>query len=239
MPAFTGIPFLVLAGPHPRSLSLGDFAPRSGRRRFFCLLEESLPFRPAGPSWQSVGSAVSTMQSEPEATSRDGGFTLIELLVVIGVIGVVSAIAIPALLRAKITANETAVIGSIRAISSAEVAYAAAAATGGYATDFAVLSQSCPGSNQGFISPDLAGDPAQKSGYIVNIGTGSFGAGPTDCNGRATTVGYYLTAVPITIGLSGQRGFASSTPGVIFFDANGVAPTEAQMAPGGGGAVIQ
>jgi hypothetical protein len=24
----------VLAGPHPRSLALGDFAPRAGRRRF-------------------------------------------------------------------------------------------------------------------------------------------------------------------------------------------------------------
>jgi prepilin-type N-terminal cleavage/methylation domain-containing protein len=179
------------------------------------------------------------MQPEPQPTSRDAGFSLIELLVVIGVIGVVSAIAIPSMLRAKITANETAVIGSMRAINSAEVAYASAAASGGYASDFDVLVQACPGSNQGFISPDLAGDPAQKSGYILTLSVGSAGPGPADCNGRPTTAGYYLSAIPITVGLSGQRGFASMTPGVIFFDPNGAAPSEAQMAPGGGGQVIQ
>jgi len=169
----------------------------------------------------------------------DGGFTLIELLVVIAVIGIVCAITIPALLRAKITGNETAVLGSMRAVNSAEAAYAGAAANGSYAPSFTVLVQACPGSTHGFLSPDLAGDPAVKSGYSVRLAPGTLGAGENDCNGQATSRGYYLTAVPLTIGRTGHRAFASTSPGVIYFDPNGVAPAEAEMRPGGSAIPIQ
>jgi prepilin-type N-terminal cleavage/methylation domain-containing protein len=179
------------------------------------------------------------MMYRTRTPARTAGFTLIELLIVIAVIGIVGAIAIPALLRAKITANETAVLGSIRAVNSAQAAYAGAAAAGSYAPDFATLVQPCPGGTHGFISPDMAGDPAQKSGYTVVLAAGSLGAGLDDCNGQPTSIGYYLTAVPITIRLTGHRAFASTSPGVIYFDPNGVAPTEAQTLPNGGGTPIQ
>ena len=51
--------------------------------------------------------------------------------------------------------------------------------------------------------------------------------------------GYYAAAVPTQAGVTGNRGFATNTPGTVFFTPNGVAPTEAQMAPGGGGTAIQ
>jgi prepilin-type N-terminal cleavage/methylation domain-containing protein len=170
---------------------------------------------------------------------RDAGFTLIELLIVVGIIGLVCAITIPALLRAKITGNETAVLGSMRAVNSAQAAYAGAAANGSYAPSFTTLVAPCPGSSQGFISPDLAGDPAMKSGYSVVLGGGSLGAGQPDCNGQPSSLGYYLTATPLTVGLTGHRAFASTSPGVIYFDPNGVPPAEAEMRPGGNAAPIQ
>lgn len=166
------------------------------------------------------------------------GFTLIELMTVVGIVAVLSAVAIPALWRAKLAANESAVLSSMRAVNSAETAYAASASSGGFASSFSVLIQPCPLSAQGFISPDLAG-PAQKSGYSITLGPGTFGPGPIDCNGVATRAGYYLSAVPLVPSKTGRRGFASMTPGVIYYDDSGAAPTMAQMAPGGGATPIQ
>jgi prepilin-type N-terminal cleavage/methylation domain-containing protein len=167
------------------------------------------------------------------------GFTLIELLITVAIIGILASLTVPSLLRARITANETAAIGSIRAINSAESGYAASAAGGNYAVQLSVLATPCPGSTVGFISPDLAGDPSAKSGYLVALAAGTAVPGAADCNGSPTRTGYYLTAVPTSTGMTGHRGFASSSRGVIYFDASGVPPTEASMAPGGGGVVIQ
>ncbi len=176
----------------------------------------------------------------PKRTNKSSaGFTLIELLAVVAIIGILATLAVPTLLRTRITANEVSAIGSMRAINTAESAYAASAAAGSYATQLAVLVLSCPGSTTGFISPDLANDPSQKSGYEIELGPGTAVAGSADCNGSPSHVGYYLTAVPNTIGLTGHRGFATSSRGVIFFDSTGAPPTEAAMAPGGGGRPIQ
>ena len=52
------------------------------------------------------------------------GFSLIELLIVVAIILIIAAIAIPNLLRAKIAANQSAAVGTLRTISSAEETYA-------------------------------------------------------------------------------------------------------------------
>src|SRR5438270_5507405 len=67
------------------------------------------------------------------------GFSLIELLIVVAIILIIAAIAIPNLLRAKMSANESSAVGSIRAIQTAEISYASAYPTVGFAPDLVSL----------------------------------------------------------------------------------------------------
>ena len=131
---------------------------------------------------------------------NSNGFTLIELLIVWRSSASYAAIAVPGLLRARMSGNEASAIGSERAINSAQSTYAASCAAGNYAQVLDDLALPPTGSTSAFISPDLASDGIAKSGYIVNVGAGltatpTFAAAST-CNNSANAASDLLCRRP-------------------------------------------
>ena len=155
------------------------------------------------------------------------GFTLIELLIVVAIIGIIAAIAVPGLLRARMAGNEASAIGSMRAINTAQQSYSQQCR--GFAP---VLTELGTGGAGAFLSPDLSIGvlPIVKSGYSFDLTAGAgaapIAAPPTGCT--ATTSNYYATAVPLTPGTSGSRGFATSEAHAIYQNtaAAATAPTQ-------------
>ncbi|MGD0095592.1 MAG: prepilin-type N-terminal cleavage/methylation domain-containing protein [Terracidiphilus sp.] len=143
---------------------------------------------------------------------QPNGFTLMELLIVISIILILMLMAIPTMGNMKKHASETSAIQSIKAINMAELQYDSMYPANGYSCKLAALggeTSSGPPSPTAaqMLQSDLAS--GYKSGYIFEISN----CKTVSINGTDRVTGYTLTAVPQTVGQTGNRGFCSDEGG--------------------------
>lgn len=138
---------------------------------------------------------------------KQKGFSLIELLIVVAIILIIAAIAIPNLLRARIAANESSAVASVRTINTAQISYNSAYPTVGFASSLTVLSGTgCnpPDSTQACLI-DTQLSSGTKSGYTFNMTATS-----------GTPAGNYSSYTnPTTPNTTGVRSFCSIADAVV------------------------
>ncbi len=160
------------------------------------------------------------------------------------IIGIIAAIAVPGLLRARMAGNEASAIGSLRAINSANVNYMTNCANGtGYANDLGELGKppdAAHGGGQPFISPDLGvTGTVTKSGYNITYSS-STNVTTDACTGTTSAKGnYFAAAAPISAGTSGTRYFGTSEAQTIFQHTAAITAISAAGAPSPGGTPIK
>jgi type IV pilus assembly protein PilA len=164
------------------------------------------------------GSNTSSLSDS--SRQRPNGFTLMELLIVIAIILILMLMAIPTIGSLTKKGNETSAINSVQTVTKAEIQYQSSYPANGYACTLPALGGD---PNAGAPTPATAqilqGDltSGYKSGYIFTITCSN----KVTINGTDRSNGYTITAVPQTVGKTGDRGFCSDQFGSIKYDPAG------------------
>jgi type IV pilus assembly protein PilA len=147
---------------------------------------------------------------------KQKGFSLIELLIVVAIILIIAAIAIPNLLRSRMAANEASAVGSLRTLNTSAVTYSSTYPGTGFPATLVAM---------GGPSPCTAlSTAACLIDAVIAAGTKSGYGFTWTSDALPISVGYSITAIPVTVGSSGQRSFFTDQSGVIRYQASGAAP---------------
>lgn len=144
--------------------------------------------------------------------AKQKGFSLIELLIVVAIILILAAIAIPNLLRARMSANESSAVASVRSISTAEALYQINYPMSGYGTLVQLSgAEPCSPTSDNACLIDNALASGTKNGYTFNV----------TLTGSSPATNYLVTGVPQQVGSTGVRSFCSGNPASLHQKANG------------------
>jgi type IV pilus assembly protein PilA len=141
--------------------------------------------------------------------SRKNGFSLLELLIVVGVILIIAAIAVPNLMRAKMAANESSAVETVRQIATAELTYHNSYPAVGYAPDLLSLGgpvNGCSPTPASACIVDSVVTRGNKTGYAF------FAAGFAP-GGLTINTQFVASSAPWTFNKTGARNFCIATDG--------------------------
>jgi hypothetical protein len=155
-----------------------------------------------------------------DGARSEAGFTLIDLLFVIAMIGLLSTLAIPGLMRARGAAQSASAVGSIKVVNSAQLSFAITCGLGFYSPDFQTLGIPPPAS-EAFLAPEMSTGPTFiKSGYNFSMAGVALPGAPGSCNGLApgaASAGYAVVADPLDV-TPPARFLGSNSDGVMWED---------------------
>lgn len=145
---------------------------------------------------------------------------VVAVIVVVAIVAIMAAIAVPGLLRARISGNEASAIGTLRAAVAAEAAYQSK--HGAYdRPECLVMPAACgiPSGGESYMDSSFA-SRFEKSGYVFEFDAGTaVRAEEAQSRGLSTTsvTEYAFIATPAARGSSGIRSFCADFTGQMCF----------------------